>query len=253
MKKEIRQVSEGGKTVQITIADERWYVTTEQDKDGNVTSIKEYPSVTWICNYVPKGYALMKWVADKGWDEAEQIKREAGNRGTKVHKAVSSLLLGNELKMDDKIPNSDTGEPEDITLEEWEAIMSFAEWHKEANPKTLENEVALFHEDPMFAGTADYICEIDGVRWLIDFKTSASVYLSHEVQLSAYNHALPPDLKAEKMAILQLGYKRNKIKKWKLTEVEDKYSLFQSAYSFWLDASKNVTMFQKDYPVSLSL
>lgn len=247
MKKEIRQVSPDGKTVQVTIADERWYIKTLDDE-----TIIEYPSVTWIADHYPKGIGFYKHIADKGWDNAEAIKNAAGVRGSKVHHGISLLLLGNELNIDDKLPNPQTGELEPITLEEYEALMSFAAWHKEAKPKMLANEMVVFNEEERYAGTCDFICEIDGERWLIDFKTSKDIWPSYELQLSAYKEALPAELTVDKLAILQVGYARNK-NRWKFTEIDDQFELFLAAKKIWEKECSGVTMFKKDYPVSLSL
>lgn len=252
MKKEIRQITEDGKTVQITIADERWYIKTLSDAKGNITGYKEYPSVTWITEHYPKGIGFYKWLAQHGWDEAESIKEAAGDRGSKVHQGITSLLLGNEIRMDDKIHNSDTGNEDDIKLEEYEALMSFASWYREKKPKLLANEVTVFNEEFMYAGTADFICEIEGQKWLIDFKTGANVWPSYEIQLSAYAHALPPELKPDRLAILQVGYKRNK-NGYKFTEVEDQFDLFLAARRIWQKETSGVQVFKKDYPTSLSL
>ena len=252
MKKQIRQLSPDGSTVQITIADERWYIKTASDSDGNITSVTEYPSVTWICDHYPKGIGFYKWLAEKGWNEAESIKEAAGDKGHKVHEAISSLLLGNTIKLDDKLLNADTGEMDDMKLEEYDAIMSFANWHKATKPKMLANEVTVFNELDRYAGTADFICEIDGVRWLIDFKTGQYVWPSYEIQLSAYKAALPKELYPDKLAILQIGYKRNK-NGYKFTEMEDQYELFNAAHQIWSKECSTVTMFKKDYPTSLSL
>ncbi len=252
MKKQIRELSDDGSSVQITIADERWYIKSQTDKDGNVTSIVEYPSVTWITEHYPKGIGYFKWLANQGWDESRALMEAAGNRGSKVHGAITDLLLGNRIEIDGKLPNSDTREPEEITLEEYEAIMSFADWFKETNPKPIENELVVFNEEYKYAGTADFICEIDGERWLIDFKTGQNIWPSYELQLSAYKHALPSELKPDKLAILQVGYARNR-KRFKFTEIEDQFDLFLAARKIWEKECSTVTVFKKDYPVSISL
>lgn len=247
MNKEIRQVSEDGKIVRITLLDERWYIKTNEDG-----SIIEYPSVTWIADNYPKGIGFYRWLADKGWDQAESLKEAAGDSGHKVHAAISDLLLGNTIALDGKLPNADTGELEDIKLNEYEAIMSFADWFKETNPKPLQNELTVFNDEHLYAGTADFICEIDGVRWLIDFKTSQNIWPSYEIQLSAYKHALPSDLMPEKMAILQVGYSRNK-KRWKFTEIEDQFDLFLAAKRIWEKECSNISPRKIDYPTSISI
>jgi hypothetical protein len=67
------------------------------------------------------------------------------------------------------------------------------------------------------------VCEIAGQPYIIDFKTGQNVWPEYELQVSAYKHALED--KGFKLAILQVGYKRNKAG-WKFTEIEDKFDLF---------------------------
>ena len=55
-----------------------------------------------------------------------------------------------------------------------------------------------------------------------------------------------------KLAILQLGYRRNKAG-WKFTEVEDKFDLFLAARQIWHNESSGDKVSQKDFPLMLSL
>jgi hypothetical protein len=154
--------------------------------------------------------------------------------------------------MDDKLPNSKTGEPEDLTLEEYQAIISFSDWYKETNPRSIENDKVVFSESPLYAGTVDYVCEINGEKWLIDFKTSKEIWPSYELQLAAYKHALPKEIAVDKMAILQVGYGKNR-KGFKFTEIPDQYELFLAARQIWLKECEGMKPFVKDYPTSISL
>jgi hypothetical protein len=74
MKKEIREVKDG--IVQITTVDERWYVKALKDEEG-ILKVVFVPSITWIAGHYPKGIAFYKWLAGKGWDEAEALKQSA--------------------------------------------------------------------------------------------------------------------------------------------------------------------------------
>jgi hypothetical protein len=62
------------------------------------------------------------------------------------------------------------------------------------------------------------------------------------------------DLTGEKykIAILQIGYKRNH-KEYKFTELEDKFNLFLSAQTIWLNETSGQKPSQKDYPIKLKL
>ena len=106
----------------------------------------------------------------------------------------------------------------------------------------------MFNLQEGYAGTIDLVCEIDGELYIVDLKTSQYVWPEHEIQISAYKHAYD---KGAKLAILQLGYRRNQ-KGWKFTEVDDKYNLFQAAKQIWKNEVGNQKPLQKDYPLRTS-
>ena len=250
MKKIIKELVErdGQKIVQCTISDERWYI---KDVNGKNLFV---PSVTWITSYYPKGIGFYKWLANTGWDESEAIKVAAGDKGSKVHAAVVDLIDGKKIRMDSQYPNSETGILEELKLEEYEAIMSFRDWFNEAEPKVIDREFVVWGND-IYAGTVDLLCEINEEIWLIDNKTSKSIWPDFELQVSAYKHALNPSYNLKqpvKLGILQLGYGLNR-KGFKLTEIQDKYELFKGAYSFWKNENENVKPKIKDYPETLEL
>lgn len=245
MKREIRKLSSDGKKVQITVADtERWYM---EEIDGEV---KAYPSVTWITSCYPKGIAFYKWLAEKGWDESQAIVADAGARGHKVHEAITMLLNGKTVSMDERLLNTGTEELEELTLEEYEALLSFKDWYDKTKPENIHNEIFVKNEEIGYAGTVDLYCHIDGKPWIIDFKTSQSIWPSHELQVAAYKHAGRKN--EANLGILQLGYRRNK-NKWKFTQVDDKFELFEAAYKIWQNENPRTKPFAVDLPTSIDL
>jgi len=256
MKKTI--VKKDGDILQITTVDERWYVK-EVDKVNIFV-----PSVTWITGFYPKGVEFYKWLASKGWDESIAIRDAAGSRGSKVHYAVDDLIKGNEVKMTDKYFNPKTEQPEELEVDEYQCLMSFVAWCEEYNPEFIFSEVTFFTDK--FAGTIDCICKIKNKKtgldefYLVDWKTSKSIWPSMQLQLSAYKKGalnIPEinskvDMSNIKLAILQLGYTRNK-KGFKFTEIEDNYKLFEASYEIWKSECENIVPLQKDYPTSLKL
>lgn len=226
--------------VQITICDERWY-----ELEGIFV-----PSVTWIADHYPKGTAFYKWLANHGWDEAESLKQAAGDKGSKVHNAIVDLIDGKTVKMTDSYYNETLDAQEELSLEEYEALMSFADWWKEAKPTVLAQDYIVWNQEKGYAGTVDLLCGIDGENWLIDFKTSQYIWPSHELQISAYKHADTNEI--DKLAILQLGFRRNK-RKWKLTEIEDKFDLFLAAKKVWQNENAGIEPKKRDYPVEIKL
>lgn len=241
MKKIIKEVNRN--ITQVTIADERWYVVRNQ----------YIPSVTWICSYYPKGQAFWRWLASKGWDEAQAIKVAAGDKGSKVHKAIESLLDGKEVPMTALFVNPTTEKEEELTLEEYECLMSFVEWWKACKPTCLGKELVVVNREYGYAGTVDLICEVGGERWVIDFKTGQNVWPEHRLQVSAYAHALrDAHQRIDKLGILQIGYQRNK-HNYKLTEVEDCFDLFMATRQIWATETAGQKPLKRDYPLALRL
>jgi hypothetical protein len=243
MQHETRIIDADKGIVQITTDDERWY--RKGNKDGSIVWI---PSVTWIASYYPKGIAYMKWLAAHGWDESEALKEEAGETGTYTHKACEMLMKGNTIGFN-TIVNDRA-----LTTQEYANVMSFVDWFQKFKPTVRQTELTIFSPDDRYAGTLDLDCtmEAEGFEgeWIIDLKTSANIWPSHEIQISAYKHA---HNKNARIGILQLGYKYNKNKKWKFTEITDQMPLFEATYQIWQRECAGITPLQRDYPIELTL
>jgi hypothetical protein len=255
MQKIFTLVDEERGIVQVTTDDERFYIREAKDPATGLPTHTYLPSVTWICQYAPKGIGYYRWLADKGWNEAEAIKRERGKYGSRVHWAVEALLNGVEVKMDSEFNNPETNQLEQLTFEEYNAVCTFKAWWDDLNAKhdveIVEVEYTIWNEKEGFAGTVDLLLRVDGQYVIIDLKTSKQVHLAHMLQVSAYKHSL--ELESEPtIAILQLGYERNK-NGYKYTEVEDKWVKFLAAREFWREEHDGTKPFQKDYPLSVSL
>lgn len=261
MKKVFSLVDEKRGIVQVTTDDERFYIREGRDEEtGNPKHIW-LPSSTWIASFVPKGIGFYKWLADKGWDEAEAIKTDRGKYGTRVHKAIELLLTGNEVAMDEELIDPYSGMLEHLNYEEYWALNTFAAWWKELTKdhtvEVITTEYSVWCQELGFAGTVDVVLKVDEEFWIIDFKTSQNVWLSHEAQLSSYKHALllDPDMKIgnePKLGILQIGYGRNK-NGYKFNEVGDCFPLWQAAQSFWQREQGKAKPRQVDLPLKVSL
>lgn len=263
MKKIIREVNEKAGIVQVTIADERWYLKQVENKKTGIPDYLAVPSVTWIAGSYPKGVGFYKWLAEKGWDESEAIKNAAGNKGSKIHEAIADILQGNEVRIDSKYLNKETGQLEELTLEECDAILSFIDWKNEVKPEVIAWETTIFSEKYNYAGTVDFIAKIDGEVWIIDFKTGQYVWPEYELQVSAYRKAIEEEEhfiesikgvnapETIKTAILQVGYRKNKAG-YKFTEIENKFPLFLAAQTIWQNDHGNEKPSKKDYPIVLS-
>lgn len=269
MKKIIKEVDEKQGIVQVTIADERWYLKPSTSETG-IPEYKAVPSVTWIASKYPKGIAFYKWLADKGWDEAEAIKQAAADKGSKVHLAIVDVIEGKEVRIDSKYINKTTEQLEELTLEECDAILSFVKWRNENNPISLLWEKVLFSDEYNTAGTLDHLYRLPeedpNTLHLQDFKSGQTVWPEYELQLSAYETLLIenilngnihiPNLNPEKpikviLEVLQVGYRRNK-NGYKENIIENKFLLFLAAQQIWQNEHGNEHPTKKDYPIILS-
>ena len=232
--------------IRVTTTDERWYI---KDKDT-------YTSSTWIASYVPSK-ELAIWMAKMGLDEAELVKRESGAKGSRVHKGCEVLGSGGVFHNNDSYSDGE-GDIVELTAQEYEGILSFKAFCDEVKPEIIATEKTVFNKKYMYAGTLDTIMKIKDRYYVVDYKTSANIYLSHKAQISSYLHS--DDIRnyfsrtsgkiIEGMAILQLGYNKNQ-KGWKFTEIEDEFDSFLAAKHFWYKANKNVKPKQKDYPLKI--
>lgn len=270
MKKIIKEVNAEKGIVQVTILDERFYSKTATDPVTGLPQIVFYPSVSWIAGFYPKGVEFYKWLASKGWDEAENIKTTAGDKGTKVHAAIEDVLNGVEVRIDSKYMNKSLEQMQELTLEECDAILSFISWRNENAPIKLFTEKTLLSDKHKCGGTLDFVYRIAdedaNTIHLMDFKTSKQVWKNYELQLSVYKHMLIEALLTGQIVIegidlskpiivvteiLLLGYSRNKAGYF-FKIIDDKIALFESARSIWAEENDGTTPSKKDYPIVLS-
>lgn len=268
MKREVRTIRDG--MLQITLEDDRWYVRTLET--GETVYL---PSVTWISKYTPVTEGLLRWYAREGWEGAMEQMGAAGDRGTKVHAAVSLLIDGEEVSHDTRFIVDGTDEPQELTRQEWEAVLSFVDWWQYADVKHVYFREKTVWTD-RYAGTLDLLCYCEnpqkpprarelaaqpGIN-LIDFKTSKDIYPSHLAQIAAYAAALPgipadqfkngETISPINLAILQLGYSRNS-RGWKYTPVADRLDLFEAAYTFWKDENEGAKPPSYTLPLKVKL
>lgn len=254
MKKEIQIIDEKKGIVRITTLDERWYGSQVNDKVTGLPVVVWKPSVTFITGSYPKGIGYIKWIADKGFDKAEEVKMEAGDRGTIVHHAIEKLITEKILLMNAKIKDRE-GVEREMTPDEYYCVITFHQWYvANGSPKVIAVERTVASEKHGYAGTLDYIFEIAGKNILLDVKTSKGIWPSHELQVSALKQAcIEEGIQVDGIAILQVGYTANKNQHYKFTEIEDQFPLFLSTKAIWAKEHGGEKPLQRDYPISISI
>lgn len=127
----------------------------------------------------------VKWLRDARFRRPKGI-RSATELGTLVHVACEAYAL--------------TGTRPEVDAEVEPFLDRFDEWLNKAGPSYQATEVAVFHPDLAYAGTADAFLTIDGVRFIADYKSTRKMLDSRGqptrpypetvgLQLAAYRHA----------------------------------------------------------------
>lgn len=165
------------------------------------------PSVTGILDEAsPTPYGLKMFWQQNTKEEADRIFETAGDFGTKMHDSFERLLLGEELDLLNEYKSE----------KEKKAIMAFIDWFKHYTPSEFEAEQPVASKTYQYAGTLDFVgllptkFEAGGnkpERWLIDFKTSSGIHLSHQLQVLAYKQAYEESygVKIDRVGILRVG------------------------------------------------
>lgn len=109
-------------------------------------------------------------------DEANKQKDIAGEIGSAVHKWVEQHIKGENPEM----PENDN-----VLI----GVMSFIDWATKHKVNFVESERIVYSRTFNFIGTADFIIEIDGKKYLGDIKTGNDIYEEVLLQTAAYVQA----------------------------------------------------------------
>jgi hypothetical protein len=232
---------------QLTFLDSRFYST----EDGGFV-----PSVTTILECYPKGAAYYNWLKENGKD-ADEIRDEAGRRGSVVHKLTEFYDAGYEVKL-----VNPQGQIE-YKLNEWAMFERYVNFRNRFQFVTDSIELNIISKELGYAGTIDRIIDMDGEKILLDIKTSNAIYPSYWLQLAAYRSLLmnKAGIRVNKVAILWLNAKtRTEGKKgdiqgigWQLITKDDtnkELQLFNATLNLW--AAENTTSKPKSLTYQIS-
>lgn len=216
---------------QITFTDARFYIAD----DGSY-----YPSATTLLEAYPKPYALLQWMKEVG-TKSDEIRDAAGKRGSAVHSMTESY--DNDEQVD--LLGFD-GQPQ-YSMEEWSFFERYVDFSQRFTPAYSLIEQQVISPELGFAGTLDRVGVIEGMKYLLDIKTSNGIYNSYWLQLAAYREALrvTTGVKVDGVAILWLNAKTRTNGKagdcqgvgWQMTtrEKTDKdFELFQAVQKLWM-------------------
>lgn len=146
------------------------------DVDG-----ERYPSVTTLLGVIDKSGPLMAWAVreTKEGRDYRETRDTAATRGTSVHDALEVLATDGTPPSLSDFPEEDRG-----------YVQGLCSWWLEAKPEPLMVEQVVASRLNRFAGRFDLLANIGGESWLVDLKTSGSVYPEMHFQIAAYELAL---------------------------------------------------------------
>jgi len=147
-----------------TIYDYTDFAQDETREDGSRvyvnTSGVGYPSATTVLGVLNKD-GINKWRERVGEEEADRISKQASTRGTKIHTLTEAYLKNEEVDFDSV----------KASLLDKEMFTKF-----KSILEPIDNihcqELALYSDFLRMAGRVDCIGEYNGIRAVIDFKTS---------------------------------------------------------------------------------
>jgi ATP-dependent exoDNAse (exonuclease V) beta subunit len=125
------------------------------------TPTGNYPSVTTLLkSFYDKGDVLEKWKARVGEAEAEKVSQQARARGTTLHNICERFLLNDPDFKKGHMP---------YTIDDFVFVKKLL---TESIDEIYGIELPLYSRTLKTAGTTDLVCLWNGVRSIVDYKTS---------------------------------------------------------------------------------
>lgn len=235
---------------QLTFLDTRFYVTDSGDY---------VPSVTTYLEAYPKNAAFYEWLKKVG-DDADEIRDEAGRKGSIVHKLTEDYDAGLEVSLLDE--NGYIG----YRLGEWSMFEKYVEFRKNHPSNIIFSEMNMVSEKYRMGGTLDRVIELNGKTYILDIKTSNALHAHYWLQLEAYYNMFAEiqPMKIDGVAILWLNAKTRtegrkgtvQGKGWQLVTCEDpteraqSWRRFKACQELWLAENEDQKPRQLSYSIS---
>ena len=179
------------------------------DKSRALTQWSANQVVAWIqlnCAKSRGNFPHYK-VNDEQLNQARFNFREVSDEALKVGSAVHAAI--EDYLMTGKEPDTDHAQVVS-------GFLAFLEWMDEHKVKPIAIEETVYGN--YFAGTLDLRCNLNGVPYVIDFKTSKAIYANdYGPQIAAYRSTFPD---VEGCGILRLD-KETGLPEWK--DFSDRY------------------------------
>lgn len=187
------------------------------------TRNQQVPSVTTIIKLLNKP-ELVNWANWMGFKKTkvDDILDFSSEIGTMTHDFIERFIRNGKINLNKIKTYYEYRDTPDIAIHCFDL---FLEWLDDMKPRVSKftgkrtgGEIKFLYSElqlscDRYGGTIDCICTIDDTLYIIDFKTSSSIYPTMFLQLSAYVQLFMhnyPEYQIEKVAILRLDKKKKK-------------------------------------------
>lgn len=222
---------------------------------------KKADGVTGVLNVISKP-ALMYWAVNqtiahlemtiKPGDTIDEVKlKEILQEAKYAHRKRSQEAASIGDMVHDWIDRHIKGEkPTPFVNEVMRASCEqFLNWEREHKVKFLENEKIIYSRKLNYAGTFDFLCEIDRQVWIGDIKTSSGIWDEYWFQTAAYRQAHTeeyPDVKIRGEVIVRVGKDGSLEVKRSTDEYVTPYFINKNAFNHALKLHRTLNQL-KDY------
>lgn len=186
------------KVYQLNSKGHRYYYRINEDGTPEF-----FPSVTTIISQTtPTAPHFIKWIAEKGYDEAEAYKQERANYGTFMHAIFEELIINRTYDLDGlkdellayierhRLPVDFVYYADELKKD----ILAFAQFVRDYDVRPIAVEIALVHPTCRYAGMIDLPCTMrkspksdERVTAIVDFKSGKKgFFVDYEIQLHLY-------------------------------------------------------------------
>ena len=163
---------------------------------------------------------------------SENYRTYAANVGTEAHKIIENWIRSGRSNYQDGVNIANSIANAEVR----QAFVAFLKWALDREPKYIASEI--MGESRMgYAGTCDAICDIEGVRYLVDFKTSTRLNDTYAIQVAAYRHMFNEHGYAiDQSALLRLDKKTGKYQWQAISDAEDRvlFARFECLLKYWV-------------------
>lgn len=158
-------------------------------------------------------------------------KEKAADWGTLVHKAIEIWIATGIIP--EKVDLSEKSY--ELKEEHFVAITHFVNWAAENSVRFIFSEKRVYSTEWWLGGTIDFICEINGKKFIGDIKTSSNIYEEYFLQTAAYaKMALEMGIVAEIDGMIILNCKKDgEFKKDERYNIHANIKAFEAALTLY--------------------